>query len=261
MADEEKDHFKQMLGMWQEGQEAFLKAQSEAMDNFSEFISDMQGQAGEADDPMAIWNGFIKSWAPDWDANQFMTGMENLNKRANPFFAMLEPANWTKYAPEQLRTILESIAAGPRFADLATPQYEAATAWRETLDYSKASGDMAKVMHDAWTRAYGKYSEEHTLEDMKTGEVEKALNAWLSAANAELLEVQRSPEYLDAQKRMIRASTEIKARQKEIAEAWSEQWQIPTRTEVDDLTRTVHELRREVRMLKRELSSRKERNK
>jgi len=256
---EEKDHFEQMLGMWQQGQDAFFKAQSEAMDNFAKSLSNVTDSRKDTEqDPMAAWSGFIKAWAPDWDANQFMSGMESFDKRANPFFAMLEPANWTQYAPDQLRIILQSIAEGPRFADLATPQYEAAEAWRETLDYNKASADMAKVMHDAWSRAYDKYSEEYTLEDMKSGEVEKALNAWLSAANAELLNVQRSPDYLDAQKRMIRASTEIKARQKEVAESWSEHWQMPTRTELDDLTKTVHELRREVRKLKRELASVKE---
>ena len=62
-------------------------------------------------------------------------------------------------------------------------------------------------------------------------------------------------EFLEAQKQMIRASTEIRARQKDMAETWSEAWQMPTRTEVDDLTLMVYQLRRELREVKRELAN------
>ena len=66
---------------------------------------------------------------------------------------------------------------------------------------------------------------------------------------------------MDAQKRMLRASVEIKARQRDLAETWSEAYQIPTRSEIDDLTKIVHELRRELRQVKRELSSAKAKTK
>jgi len=181
----------------------------------------------------------------------------DFTKTSNAFLAMLEPSNWTKFAPEQLRVILKSIAEGPKFADLSTPQHEAAETWRETLDYSQAAGDMGKVMQNAWVRTYGKFNENHSLDDLKSANPEAAMNVWLEAANHELLETQRSSEFMDAQKRMIRASTEIKARQKDTAEAWSEMYQMPTRTEMDDLTKTVHELRRELRKVKRELASMK----
>lgn len=258
MADE-KDNFDEILDLWREGQESFFKAQSEAIEMFSKpFTQAMSDSSHQSKEPLEAWHEFINAWAPDWDPNRFMQEGVGFNKNTNVFFTMLDPANWTQYAPEQLRIILESIASGPKFADLATPHYEVASAWRETLDYQKASADMAKVLHDAWTKAYVNYNEAYTIDDLKSGDVEEAMNAWLKLANAELLETQRSPQYLDAQKRMIRASTEIKARQKELAEAWSLEWQIPTRTETDDLARTVYALRREVRQLKRELAAMKE---
>ena len=52
-----------------------------------------------------------------------------------------------------------------------------------------------------------------------------------------------------------RAGVEIKARQRETAENWCDTWQMPTRTEVDDMAKIVHELRREVRKLKREVAT------
>lgn len=257
--------FGDMMNIWQESQEAFFKAQTEVAETFRKSMEEMSGQAKpEALNPseaLAAWTSFIKSWAPEWDPSSFMT-QQGLDAKAwqqgsNAFFGLLEPNNWTQYAPEELRNILNMIAQGPRFADLATPQHDAATAWRESVDYSEAAADMSRVMQEAWTRAYQKYSEKHSLEDLQSGNVKGALDAWLAAANAELLETQKSPDFMDAQRRLLRASMEIKARQRDMAEAWSEAYQMPTRTEIDDLTKIVHELRREVRKLKRELAATK----
>ena len=140
--------------------------------------------------------------------------------------------------------------------DLA--QLLTSAAWRESLDYQQAASDMSAVMQKAWTEAYGEYSKNHSLEDLQNGEVNDALNSWLKSANEALLAAQGSSEFLDAQKRMIRASTEIRARQRDMAETWSDAWQMPTRTEIDDLTRTVHQLRRELREMKREMAKLKD---
>jgi len=252
--------FADMMNIWQENQEAFFKAQNQVAETFQKSIEETAKGFGKPDtDPMVAWNSFIKSWAPEWDPTSFMAsgGMaaDLWTKGNGALFTMLEPGNWTNYAPEELRNILNSIAQGPRFADLASPQQDAASAWRESLDYSEAAADMSRIMQEAWTRAYEKYSEEYSLEDLQSGNVKGALDAWLAAANSELLETQKMPKFMDAQRRMIRATTEIKARQRDMAESWSEAYQIPTRTEVDDLTKIVHELRREVRKLQRELAA------
>ena len=263
MSDKDKTEspMDQMFEIWEKGQDAFFRAQTEAVDTFNKSFENMPDFSSEMKTGEAFpsWDSFIKTWVPDWDPNVFANKTGDMagdfTKTGNAFLALLEPANWTKYAPEQLRVILQSIADGPKFADLATPQHEAAETWRETLDYTQAATDMGKIMQDAWIRTYGRFNESHSIEDLKASNPEAAMNAWLSAANHELLETQRTPEFMNAQKRMIRASTEIKARQKDTAEAWSEMYQMPTRTEIDDLAKTVQELRRELRKMKRELAS------
>ena len=110
-------------------------------------------------------------------------------------------------------------------------------------------------MEEAWGRVFKRYSEDYKLEGLQSGEVKEALDAWLKVANAELLETQRSPEFMDAQRRLMRAGVEIKARQRETSETWCDNWQMPTRTEVDDMAKIVHELRREVRKLKWEVAA------
>ena len=204
----DKDNpFGEMMNIWQENQEAFFKAQTDVADAFRKSMEEMAGQTSpDATNPqaaMAAWNSFIKSWAPQWDPSSFMAqnGMDPKAWQSGneAFFAMLEPTNWTHYAPDELRNILNMIAQGPRFADLFTPQHDAASAWRESIDYSEAAADLSKIMQDAWTRAYKQYGENHTLEDLQAGNVKGALDAWLAAANAELLETQKSPDFMDAQ--------------------------------------------------------------
>jgi hypothetical protein len=250
------DSFEQMMNMWSEGQTAFFKAQKEAVENFESVLSGVKPEE-ETTDPYAAWHQFIQAWAPNWDTSAMKGESANdvFTNSRDAFLNLLDPSNWSPLAPEQLRKILEGIVQGPQFADLATPQVDAAEVWRETLDYQQSLGEMAQVLQETWTRTLKKYSEEYSVEDLNSGDVTGALEAWLKIANAELLKTQGSKEFLAAQRSLLRSSVEIKARMKEVAEVWSESYQIPTRTEVDDLTKVVHELRREVRILKREVAA------
>ena len=78
------------------------------------------------------------------------------------------------------------------------------------------------------------------------------LDAWLATANQALVEMHRSKEFLEAQRRMTRSSTEYRLAEREISEAFCEMHHIPTRTEMDEMEKAVVELKREVRALKRE---------
>jgi hypothetical protein len=257
--DQKNEGFEALAELWQDSQEAFFRAQQDIGEQFQKSLNEMAGTIErEANDPIQGWQNLIKAWAPMWEPDksetpQWLAGVD-FRKGQEAFFELLDPQKWTKFAPDQLRVMLEQIAKGPQFADLVMPQQKMADAWRETVDYQEAASDMSKVMQDAWTAAYQHYSEEYSVEDLKSGEVNKAMDAWLKHANEALLKAQGSHEFLDAQKRMIRASTEIRARQRDMAESWSEAWQMPTRTEVDDLTLIVHQLRRELREVKREVS-------
>ncbi|MEL7428817.1 MAG: poly(R)-hydroxyalkanoic acid synthase subunit PhaE [Pseudomonadota bacterium] len=250
--------FEALAELWQESQEAFAKAQQEIGEQFQRSLNEMAGTVKhEAADPLAAWQAMIKAWVPGFDMSKSTTPSwpPNLDFRQgqSAFFELLDPQRWTNFAPEQLRVMLERIAHGPQFADLAMPQQKVAEAWRESLDYQQAASDMSRVMQNAWTEAYQSFSKHYSLDDLRKGEVNEAMDGWLKAANEALLAAQGSTEFLDAQKRMIRASTELRARQRDMAEDWSEAWQMPTRSEVDDLARMVHQLRRELREVKREL--------
>ena len=78
------------------------------------------------------------------------------------------------------------------------------------------------------------------------------LALWVETANTTLLETQRSEAFLKTQRETLKASTDLRLAQRELAEYYSEMFGYPTRAELDDVHKTVTELRRELRALKRE---------
>src|SRR4029453_5014005 len=79
----------------------------------------------------------------------------------------------------------------------------------------------------------------------------EVLALWVETANEVLLETQRSEAFLTTQRDLIKASGDLRLAQQDLAEFYSEMFGYPTRTELDDVHRTVTELRRELRAFKR----------
>jgi hypothetical protein len=106
----------------------------------------------------------------------------------------------------------------------------------------------------AWLEAGKRFTEEHgkRLRADPTPPDGKAILAlWVETANRVLLETQRSDPFLQSQAAMIRASTDLRMAQQELVEHFGKQYGFPTRAELDDVHRTVTELRRELRTLRR----------
>ncbi len=74
---------------------------------------------------------------------------------------------------------------------------------------------------------------------------------WLAVVNDTLIEAQRSEAFVEAQRKMLRSASDHRLQERKIAEAWCEAFHVPTRTEMDEMQRTVIELRRQLRALQR----------
>ena len=162
-----------------------------------------------------------------------------------------DPAEW-KRAGSHFDMGLEKLTEGPTYATLWDMD-------RKTLALQKLWVDRAKAVEVYWEivqRAWGKALERFTkaMADSRGEPITSGrgmLDLWLATANKALVEMHRSEEFLEAQRMMTRASTEYRLAEREIAEAFCEAHHIPTRTEVDELQKTVAELRREIRALKK----------
>ena len=120
------------------------------------------------------------------------------------------------------------------------------------MKLASTGSELNGVMAQAWVEAYQRYSTSDARPEESDGMM-ATMNSLFNYANEALLQCQRTHEFLEAQRNYVNASTECRNRFRELMEVFQEQHQMPTRSEVDDLSHTVYELRKEVRALKREL--------
>lgn len=163
---------------------------------------------------------------------------------------LFDPAEW-KRAGSHFDMGLEKLTEGPTYAtlwDLDRKMLELQKLW---LERAKDVERYWEVTQRAWGKAVDRFvkaTADGKGEPITSGR--QLLDLWLATANKALLEMHRSEEFLEAQRKMTRSSADYRLAEREIAEAFCEAHHIPTRTEVDELQKTVAELRREIRTLK-----------
>ena len=175
---------------------------------------------------------------------------------AATFQKMLDPRAWLAGIGE-MDEFLSRMAEGPRFADLWDVERRYASVFQAWMVMRRRSLEHNAVTLEAWLRAARRYAEQIGKSDKPETDAKALLDRWIEVANRELIETQRSEPYLRTQAALIRASTDLKMAQAELAEYYGERLGFPTRKELDDVHRTVTELRREVRSLRRQLEERR----
>jgi class III poly(R)-hydroxyalkanoic acid synthase PhaE subunit len=149
---------------------------------------------------------------------------------------------------------LQRMAEGPRLADLWDTERKLLSVFNAWTAMRQRSIEHNTVMLEAWTRAAGAFAKtlnERAERKETLGSWREVLALWVETANTALLETQRSEKYLASQREILKASTDLRLAQQELAGFYSEMFGYPTRAELDDVHRTVTELRRELRALQR----------
>ena len=165
---------------------------------------------------------------------------------------LFDPAEW-KRAGSHFDMGLEKLTEGPTYATLWDLDKKMLNTQKLWVERARDVEHYWEVIQAAWSRALERFMKQ--LNDPKDEPIRSGrqmLDAWLVTANGALLEMHRSKQFLEAQRRMTRSSTEYRLAEREIAEAFCEMHHIPTRTEMDEMQRVVTQLRRELRALKRQ---------
>jgi hypothetical protein len=174
------------------------------------------------------------------------------------FRNIIDPRSWMAGTGE-MDDVLGRMAEGPRFADLWEVERRYAHVLQAWMNLRRRGFEHNSVVLEAWLRAARRFTEQlagRTNADtrapgMQALDMKAALALWTETANRELLETQQSEPFLQTQAALIRATTELRVAQQELVEHFGKQYGFPTRTELDDVHRTVTELRREMRILRR----------
>jgi hypothetical protein len=170
------------------------------------------------------------------------------------FRKIVDPRSWIG-GTGGIDEALGRMAQGPRFADLWEAERRYAGVVQAWMNLRRTGLEHNGVVLQAWLQAGRHFTEQlagRTGGNAKPLDAKAALTLWTETANRRLLETQRSEPFLQSQAAMIRATTALRMAQQELVEHFGKQYGFPTRTEMDDVHRTVTELRRELRAMRRE---------
>ena len=151
---------------------------------------------------------------------------------------LFDPSRVERAGLGPLDAAIEQLIDGPSYA---TP----VDLDRKMLKAQKLRGERAKdlaayqiLMQGAWNEALERFLMEiNDAQGTPITSWRELTDLWLTTANETLIEMHRTPEFLEAQRRMTRSGVEYRLQEREIAEAFCEMHHIPTRTEMDELQR------------------------
>jgi polyhydroxyalkanoate synthesis regulator phasin len=143
---------------------------------------------------------------------------------------------------------------GPRFADLGAIERRVAKVMQLWLQVQQVARAYEAVAAGAWHEAsqrFAKECQQLARAGQAPAQPDEALKLWLEIANRTLLETHRSEPFLAAQGELLRHGMDFLLAEREMVESMVEPAGLPTRTEVDEVDRSVQELKRRVRALEK----------
>jgi len=261
------DAMQNLADLWNKGGQAYLTAQQGLFTGMADTMAKAAGLGDKASFQAfapdtqgfeAARQDFAKLWSSASELSSALT--RNLKAdQANPQVAamlakIVDPRGWLG-ATNEVDQTLQRMAEGPQLADLWNTERKFIAVFNAWTAMRRHSLEHNKVVLEAWMKAAGAFAK-LLNERADKGEALESWRAvlalWVETANEVLLETQRSEAFLSTQRDLVKASSELRLAQQDLAEFYSEMFGYPTRTELDDVHRTVTELRRELRAFKRE---------
>ena len=195
----------------------------------------------------ALWQSSMEQWVAL--AQQAMPQSEITGESLKKLF---DPSQWANTGLGPLDAAIEHLVEGPSYATLWTLDRKLLKAQKLRAEWAKDLAAFQVLMHGAWNEAVKRFLQEiNDAQGTPITSWRELIDVWIQVANDTLLETHRTPEFLEAQRRLTRSGAECRLQEREIAEAFCEMQQMPTRTEMDEVQREVYELRRRLRALER----------
>ncbi|HXZ08307.1 MAG TPA: poly(R)-hydroxyalkanoic acid synthase subunit PhaE [Paraburkholderia sp.] len=234
---------------WIAMQQAFLRSMNpspsapdtevdEAKPPMQEQFADLQETWKES---IGKWTAFVKD------------GADPVAWTPEALREMFSPTRWSGRGAGAFDAALQHVIEGPKYATLWDLDRKLAELQQLSLKRDKAVLEYQSIVQRAWNVAFERFMKSASSVKGDAPTTWRGLtDRWLKIANEALIEVYRSAEFVDAQARMLRAASDYRLKERALAESWCEAYHIPTRTEVDEIQRTVAGLRRQIRLLQRQ---------
>jgi hypothetical protein len=252
------DPWEAMTKRWGEMyQEQAALAQKNWLDGQSQLAAALAG--GAMSDPSASAAALaqlFRSWTTFGDSLWGSpAGVAGEARPGAAAFGALPESVWLSLASGgAVNESLRRMAEGPRLADVGAPERLMAKLTQLWLSVQKSARNYESVVAGAWVHANTRFVErlsQRSGTGTDIADAKEALKVWLDIANQVLLETHRSQKFLDAQRQLLRDGMDFMLAEREFVETLVEPAGLPTRTEIDEVHRSVYELKRRVRTLER----------
>jgi polyhydroxyalkanoate synthase subunit PhaE len=167
---------------------------------------------------------------------------------------LLDPVSLALAGGSQIGETIRKLTEGPRFADFGALERRVGKVTELWLEVQQRARAFEAVVVGAWSEAGRRFmaalEERHSAGSAQVAPKE-ALRLWLDVVNRTLLETQRSAPFLEAQGELLRRCMDFLLAERELVESLVEPAGLPTRSEIDEVHRSVQDLKRRVRSLEK----------
>jgi class III poly(R)-hydroxyalkanoic acid synthase PhaE subunit len=125
------------------------------------------------------------------------------------------------------------------------------------INFSKASVDYQLVLVDVWLKAYEELTRELASSKEKDETIQnwqQFLQVWSSVFDRVFAQTFRSEDALEIQGKFLNSAMTYRLRQQQLMEVFLKMNDLPSRSEVDEIHRSIYELRKEIKSLKKSLA-------
>ena len=167
---------------------------------------------------------------------------------------MLDPISLSLMGGNRVGEAIRRMTEGPRFADVGSIERGMARVMELYLEVQTAARSYEGVVAVAWVEVNQRFAgevSERFSSDRQLLQAKDALKIWLDIANETLMRTHRSSAFLEAQRQLLRAGMDFLLAERKLVEELVEPAGLPTRSELDELHKTVQTLKRRVRALER----------
>lgn len=204
-------------------------------------------------DPLSGLGGLSAAWM-----SALMPAAGGGGGPAEMFGQLLDPRRWLGAGGAAVEQPFEAVLGLPRLADVPAYDRKILALLQDWLIVTQRGSEFGGLVSQVWLQAWQTFMadlQQSTAEGKPIQSGRELIERWTATANGALLKAQREGDFLAAQRRLLDAILSSRTKEREIVEAQAEALGMPTRSEMDDVHRTLQEVKRELRALKRQLAA------
>ena len=151
-----------------------------------------------------LWQSSMEKWAVIAKQALPQSGITSESLKR-----LFDPSQWAQAGLGPLDAAIEHLVEGPNYATLWTLDRKMLKAQKLRAEWAKDLAAYQVLMHSAWSEAVKRFLREiNDAQGTPITSWRELTDVWIDVANKTLVETHRTPEFLEAQRRLTRSGAE-----------------------------------------------------